>query len=89
MTTTNAWTVYQHTKGFDIIEEDGADGRDIGTARTAQHAALIAAAPDLLAALQAAYVAARNWIPTNADARACKENTIKQIDAAIAKATQP
>lgn len=50
-------------------------------------AALFAAAPDLLAALRAAYVAACNWIPTEANGRAYKESAIKQIDAAINKAT--
>ena len=60
---------------------------DGGIARARANAALIAAAPELLAALEDAYTAARNWIPTNAGGWAFKEKTIKQIDAAIARAT--
>lgn len=51
--TPGPWTTYAHTKGVDIIRDDSEAGQDIATARTANDAALIAAAPDLLAALRA------------------------------------
>ena len=50
-------------------------------------ARLIAAAPDLLAALQAARIGLSCWIPTNSGGRLMKENLFAQIDAAIARAT--
>jgi hypothetical protein len=55
MHTPGPWTIYNHTKGIDIIFDDGEDGKTIATVRTAADAALIAAAPDLLEALQLAY----------------------------------
>ena len=51
--TPGPWVTYAHTKGIDIIVDDGADGKSIATARSEDDAALIAAAPDLLIALRA------------------------------------
>lgn len=50
--TPGPWTIYPHTKGIDIIVDDGADGKGIATARNANDAALIAAAPYMFEALQ-------------------------------------
>lgn len=51
------------------------------------NARLIAAAPDMLAALQTAHMAVCNWIPTNAGSRLAKDRALAEIDAAIARAT--
>lgn len=46
--TPGPWVTYAHTKGIDILVDDGADGKGIATAQNKDDANLISAAPELL-----------------------------------------